>query len=375
MKMKTKLVVLSLLFAGISMSATAQTKEKFNSERFMHNWFISVAGGAQVDLNKDNRDYGIADAITPNIAVSLGKYFTPELAVRGQVAGVWSTLYSNVGRPADSYLEIKNKNFFTVRADAIYNLTNAIAGYRPDRLFSLSIFGGPGMTFAKTYDDLEDINPLVNISAGLMGQFNLNKYLDINIEARAEANPTIYGVYSNSKSDVAVSLLAGLTYTFGGKKFVACGEKVDTDGLNAQINRYRQQLADAEAELAAAKRALANVRPEIKETVKEIEVAGPRAIFFMIGKSVIDDYGMVNIQLAAKIIKANANKKYKIAGYADRATGSAGWNQKLSERRAQAVYDALLKEGVSSNQLELIGHGGTDNMFGKNKLQRVVILE
>ena len=51
--------------------------------------------------------------------------------------------------------------------------------------------------------------------------------------------------------------------------------------------------------------------------MKEIEVAGPRAVFFQIGKCKIDDYGMVNIQLAAKILKANPDKKYKIAGYAD----------------------------------------------------------
>ena len=40
-----------------------------------------------------------------------------------------------------------------------------------------------------------------------------------------------------------------------------------------------------------------------------------------------------------------------------------------------SVYDALVKEGVSKDQLELVGFGGTDNMFGKNFLNRVVILE
>ena len=54
------------------------------------------------------------------------------------------------------------------------------------------------------------------------------------------------------------------------------------------------------------------MKPVTKEVVKEVEVAGPRAIFFQIGKSKIDDYGMVNIQLAAKILKANPDKKYKI---------------------------------------------------------------
>ena len=109
--------------------------------------------------------------------------------------------------------------------------------------------------------------------------------------------------------------------------------------------------------------------------MKEVEVAGPRAVFFKIGSARIDDYGMVNIQLAAKILKANPDKKYKIAGYADKATGSAFNNQKLSERRAQAVYDAFIKEGVDAGQLELVGFGGTANMFGKDYLNRVVILE
>ena len=72
---------------------------------------------------------------------------------------------------------------------------------------------------------------------------------------------------------------------------------------------------------------------EVKEVTKEVEVAGPRAIFFKIGSARLDDYGKVNIELAAKILKANPDKKYKVAGYADKATGSASWNQKLSEKR------------------------------------------
>ena len=89
----------------------------------------------------------------------------------------------------------------------------------------------------------------------------------------------------------------------------------------------------------------------------------------------MDDYGKVNIQLAAKVLKANPDKKYRVAGYADKATGSAPFNQKLSEKRAQVVYDALIAEGVNKDQLELVGFGGTENMFGKNFLNRCVILE
>ena len=50
-------------------------------------------------------------------------------------------------------------------------------------------------------------------------------------------------------------------------------------------------------------------------------------------------------------------------------------NQTLSEKRAQAVYDALVAEGVNPNQLEKVAMGGTDPMFEKAYLNRVVIME
>jgi len=370
--------LLLMLLVGVAVSVTAQTKEKFYSERVQDNWFISVGGGAQANMNPDNFDKGIGNAITPVISGSIGKLFNPVWGVRGQAAGVWTTLYSKYGvsqANGQAFREIKNKHYIAFRADALYNITNAIAGYNPDRLFTLSAFGGPGLTLAKAYGRQQDLNLLIAGSVGLMGQFNVSQYIDINVEARGEISPSIFGRYSSAHTDGAVSLIAGVSYTFGGKKFAPVGCDFDPDALNAEINRYRRALADAEAELAAAKNALANVRPEIREVVKEVEVAGPRAIFFQIGQSKIDDYGLVNIQLAAKTIKANTNKRYKIAGYADKATGSSTFNQQLSERRAQAVYDALIKEGVSGSQLELVSHGGADNMFGKNMLNRVVILE
>ncbi|WP_455587532.1 OmpA family protein [Bacteroides sp.] len=373
--MKNKFVILSLLLTGAAISASAQTKETFYSESWKDNIFISVGAGAQGCVNPNNFDYGFGHAITPLIHISAGKLITPTWGVRAQVAGIWSTLYSDYNRPKGDYGEHKNKKYFTLRADAMYNLSNAIAGYNPDRLFNVSIFAGPGLTFSKSYGDMKKLNTLINGSVGVAGQFNVNKYIDINIEARGEVSPSMFGKYSNSYSDGAISLTAGVTYTFGGKKFVSCSAKVDQSAINDELNKYREELAQAQTDLADAKNAIANAKPVVKEVTKELDVAGPRAIFFQIGQSTIDDYGMVNIRLAAKILKANPDKKYKIAGYADKTTGNAKWNQKLSEMRAQAVYDALIQEGVNKNQLEFLGLGGTDNMFGKDMLNRVVILK
>ena len=375
------------------MTVNAQTKEKYVSEKASDNIFVSVTGGiSMVNSGKSEGKFGKP---APHITVSLGKWFTPVWGVRAQ-GGLWKAnfdtnhSYGEFGTTGTS--ASYDKNVGQIRLDAMYNISNAIWGYNPDRLFNLSVFAGPGITIAKTANgDIDDTSSetmwyrvpageekgrvYVNGSIGLQGKFNVNKYWDIDIEARGELAPSYLGHLSTAKTVGGIYVGAGATYTFGGKKFVPYISKVDVDALNDEINKYRSELEQAQADLANAKNALANVQPEVKEVVKEVEVAGPRAIFFKIGSARLDDYGKVNIQLAAKILKANPDKKYRVAGYADKATGSASWNQKLSEKRAQVVYDALIAEGVDKDQLELVGFGGTENMFGKNFLNRVVILE
>ena len=81
------------------------------------------------------------------------------------------------------------------------------------------------------------------------------------------------------------------------------------------------------------------------------------------------------MKVMAKVMKENPTTPYKGAGFADKGTGSAATNQTLSEKRAQAVFDALVAEGIAPERLEKVGMGGTDPMFEKAYLNRVVILE
>ena len=43
-------------------------------------------------------------------------------------------------------------------------------------------------------------------------------------------------------------LTAGVSYIFGGKKFIPVSQ-IDEDAVNAEINRYRSELAQAQADL------------------------------------------------------------------------------------------------------------------------------
>ena len=395
--MKSKLVILSLLLAGTAMTVNAQTKEKYVSEKATDNIFVSVTGGiSMVNSGKSEGKFG---SPAPHITVSVGKWFTPVWGVRGQ-GGLWKANFDTKNSfgtfDADGYpvgTEASyDKKVGQLRLDAMFNLSNAIWGYNPDRLFNLSVFAGPGLTIAKTANGAVQYaadgnswarvpaneskgHAYINGSIGLQGKFNVNEYFDIDVEARGELAPSYLGYLSSANTVGGLYFGAGVTYTFGGKKFVPYMSKVDVDALNDEINKYRSELEQAQTDLANAKNAAATAQPVAQEVVKEVKVAGPRAIFFKIGSAKLDDYGKVNIQLAAKVLKENPDKKYKVAGYADKATGSAPFNQKLSEKRAQVVYDALIAEGVDKDQLELVGFGGTENMFGKDFLNRCVILE
>ena len=55
-------------------------------------------------------------------------------------------------------------------------------------------------------------------------------------------------------------------------------------------------------------------------------------------------------------MKVHPKYKWEIGGYTDKV-GSASSNKKLSQRRAQAVVDYLVSQGVSRNNLKIVGYG------------------
>ncbi len=366
------------MLAGLATVANAQNR--YYAESAKDNYFVSVGVGAQVCVNPDNSEYGLGKAITPAFNLSVGKLINPVWGVRAQVAGFSTKLNSDFINGNNGDFENIKKNYVTLRADGIFNISNAIAGYNPDRVFEGYAFMGPALQLAKAQIGSNDkTKALINGSVGLGGAFNVSKAFAINIEVRGEVAQSPFGDYSSAVADGAVSALVGGTYYFGGKKFVKVTNAALLAAANGDIKKYKDLLASEQTEHAATKEALAVEKAKPAETiVKEVEVpvAGPRAIFFQIGSAKIDSKGGVNIALAADIMKATPAVKYVVNGYADKATGSVKTNQKLSEKRAKAVYDALIKAGVSESQLEWKGLGGQPNMFDNSRaLTRVVVIE
>ena len=360
--MKSKIIALSLLFAGSCVAINAQEAENYYSKKWTDNIFVGAGVGVMSTLN---------DGLNPtfNFNISLGKYITPTWGVRGQFSGLWQ----KIDQQEETNFEGDTKTFAELNFDAMLNVTNLIGGYNPERVVDFYLFAGPTMNFAKAIDTNLTINQDGNetrsynehgvktrfgATAGLGLGFNVNEKWAINLEGRFGVTPSIFGDASDyRKAEGTARLTIGATYTFGGKKFVKGGEAKTIEKI-------------------VEKEVIKEVPVEVvKEVIKEVSGSGAAAIFFKIGRSKISPEGMVNLKLMAKVIKEAPNTKYKVAGFADKATGTVSINQTLSEKRAQAVYDALVAEGVNPSQLEKVAMGGTDPMFEKGYLNRVVILE
>lgn len=79
------------------------------------------------------------------------------------------------------------------------------------------------------------------------------------------------------------------------------------------------------------------------------------ALFFAFNESALTPRSLRQLQIVAELLKQSQGK-LNISGHTD-DVGSEGYNQKLSERRADAVKEALVSFGVKAEQITTHGLG------------------
>ena len=102
-------------------------------------------------------------------------------------------------------------------------------------------------------------------------------------------------------------------------------------------------------------------------------------VLFDFDKSTLTEADLKELQKAVTFVKKYPGGNIRLDGYTD-YIGTDAYNIKLSEGRARAVKDYLIKEaGVSSSRITAVGHGKADPVAdnktaeGRAKNRRVEI--
>jgi OOP family OmpA-OmpF porin len=102
-------------------------------------------------------------------------------------------------------------------------------------------------------------------------------------------------------------------------------------------------------------------------------------VFFDFNKDILTEADLKELPKAVAFVKKYPGTKIRLDGYTD-SIGTDEYNIKLSERRATAVKDYLIKEaGVDSSKITAVGHGEADPVAdnktpeGRAKNRRVEI--
>lgn len=95
------------------------------------------------------------------------------------------------------------------------------------------------------------------------------------------------------------------------------------------------------------------------------KVISLKGLHFEFNKTRIMPDGETILNWAAGLLKKYPDMNVEVAGYTD-SVGSAKYNEKLSQGRAQAVKDYLVKAGIPDAQMTVKGYGKT-NPIASNK--------
>ena len=363
--MKKLFIVLAL--AGMSLTSMAQEdptlKYSVATNSFWSNWFIQA--GAEWNAWYSNEEHGLGLSRSPfkkfrsnpGASIAIGKWFTPGIALRTKLQGIWGKTVTD----ADNYGN--HNSFWTLNEHVMFNLSNLIYGYNPNRVWNLIPFAGAGISRTMTHNLYA-----MQLSVGVQSSWKLNKHLNIYLEGgwnRLEGD--VDGIEKSNgqrgwdSHDNMFYAELGLNFNLG----KATWNKVpDVDAIKAlsqsQIDALQKQLDDANAENARLKNMLANQK-NAGQSVKEY-VTTPVSVFFNINKTKIaSQKDLVNVRALANYAKDN-NSKLLVTGYADSATGTPAINQRLSEGRANTVAEELVKMGVSRDNISTAAKGGVDDL-------------
>ena len=367
---------LVLLFAAAAMAVSVSAQTVTESKTF-DNFYIGINGGAQVKTTNE----AWMKNLNSNAGLRIGRWFTPVFGLAAESNVYFNDHCSHFMPQSKTIARYMNTSLI-----ATVNFSNWFAGYKGEpRTFEfVPVFGfGWGHTFGTE----ENFNVLTS-KAGIDFTFNLGSKKAWQIYVEPSMNWALNGygyegvAYDINKS--AFQLNAGIVYKFknsnGSHNFTIAQlrDQSEIDGLNSQINNLRNDLNNKDSQLSAKDKQIKDLQNALDECNKKPKYVKPATatnlqptVLFQQGKSNVEKSQMPNIELIAQYMKNHPEANVEIKGYAS-PEGPKELNQKLSEKRAEAVKTILVKKyKIAADRLTTKGMGATDKLFKQVEFNRV----
>ena len=345
------------------MTVSAQSQSNYcGSSKFFDNVSIGVVGGVETNLNDWNAPQGAVAGIVLNKEIS--PIFGVTLEGNTNINGL-----RNWASDASHFHCANTFDGLSVYLTPRVNLTNALLGYKGSpRKFELEAVAGPGYGFW-----LHDEYNALLVKAGLNLNYNLSNAFTVTLRPAVVYNLDANNAHFDTRNAVA-QLSVGIVYHFktsnGTRSFKKAKlySQSEVDALNAKIK-------DLQSNLETANKA---VKTNVINTVDTVYTESPSSlgnvVSFTLNSAKVDETQMANLDNAVRILKENPDLKVTLKGYADKNTGSATYNKRLSVRRAEAVKKVIVdKYGIDTDRIDVLGVGDTERLYNDNNWNRVVI--
>ena len=319
--------------------------------------------------------------------VNFGKWFTPTVGLRAGWHGLKDSSKSG---------ELNKAAFHYLHGDLLWNISNAIDGYKETRFWNFIPYVTGGLSLIK-HHDLKVFDQEFAGGAGLLNSLRLGERVNLNLDfnlilARAAA----YNMNGFIGRYVGFpTATVGLQFNLGRTGFDRLSSVmpviVPMPFTEAQYNDLKNKVAALERENAQLKNKIADLENQLapfknlvdgqtylfqngRFTAVEAKVASPATVYFDLGSAKISDREKAHLEFFANSVVDNATKLL-LTGSADKQTGTAKGNQKLSEQRVDAVKALLEKLGANGNNIETVANGDTKNIFDTPAKNRCVVIE
>jgi OOP family OmpA-OmpF porin len=394
--MKTLKLLIVILATTFVQNLSAQ--EKFNK------WSVELqAGYSNISRNLMTSIYYTNHFTPSHVNLGFRYMFNPTIGLKLN-AGYDGIKTGDIDSKKSS--ELKG-SFLNANLQGVINLTSYVASTGLSNRLGVLLHGGAGISNMILDRPLatpmpgfltDDNDVMINLIYGATIMYRVSDKIAITADySRREHfynRLKMDGYFKNDEyidSNIS-NFTLGLTFYLGKKDLkhadwvTSSKDETKEDDKNAEVDALKERVANLEntnnkgADMSAIERMIkektSNTNAKEQDIAKELINNGYIAAYFDFNKAEPTNESTEGIDFVLNYLRKNPNSKITVSGYADEK-GEAGYNDKLSLRRAENVKTTLEKGGISPSRVTVVAGGQDksveiDSEWARNTVRKVL---